>query len=158
MTKAEERKILEQIVDLIQSTPMDSYIRSAFSGVPEYAVRNIDDDAAYNPVEERDMWEKRCYDKDCELQKLRAEFEQAKQDNREYRASTNKVLDDMTEELTMWKNKHTDSVEHYEKIIAENNGKIAELRRDIAGCEECNKELRDQIIHLKAEIYDWERA
>lgn len=151
MTKAEERKILEQIVDLIQSTPMDSYIRSAFSGVPEYAVRNIDDDAAYNPVEERDMWEKRCYDKDCELQKLR-------QDNREYRASTDKVIDDMTEELTMWKNKYTDSVEHYEKIIAENNGKIAELRRDIAGCEECNKELRDQIIHLKAEIYDWERA
>lgn len=59
MTKAEERKILEQIVDLIQSTPTDSYIRSAFSGVPEYAVRNIDDDAAYNPVEERDMWESR---------------------------------------------------------------------------------------------------
>jgi len=59
MTKAEERKILEQIVDLIQSTPMDSYIRSAFSGVPEYAVRNIEDDAAYNPVEERDMWESR---------------------------------------------------------------------------------------------------
>ena len=101
MTKAEERKILEQIVDLIQSTPMDSYIRSAFSGVPEYAVRNIDDDAAYNPVEERDMWEERCYNKDCELQKLRAEFEQAKQDNLEYRASTDKVIDDMAEELTM---------------------------------------------------------
>ena len=158
MTKAEERKILEQIVDLIQSTPTDSYIRSAFSGVPEYAVRNIEDDAAYNPVEERDMWEKRCYDKDCELQKLRADFEQAKQDAREYRASTDEVIDSVVEELTEWKNKYSDSVERYEKIIAENNGKIAELRRDIAGCEDCNKELRDQIIRLKAEIYDWERA
>lgn len=59
MTKAEEMKLLEQIVDLIQSTPMDSYIRMAFSGVPEYAVRNIEDDGAYNPVEERDMWESR---------------------------------------------------------------------------------------------------
>ena len=158
MTKAEERKVLAQIVALIDSTPADSYISMAFRGVPEYAERNIADNAGYNPVDERNMWEQRAYEKDCELQKLRAEFEQAKQDNREYRASTDKVIDDMDEELTMWKNKHTDSVEHYEKIISENNGKIAEMRRDIAGCEECNKELRNEIIRLKAEIYDLERS
>ena len=141
MTKAEERKILEQIVDLIQSTPTDSYIRSAFSGVPEYAVRNIDDDAAYNPVEERDMWEVRC-------KNITAELNQTKKDFSEYRASTEKVLDDMTEELTMWKNKYSDmckSAEEWEQN-AHDAGEM------YCGLEEEIKTQNAEIIRLRAEI------
>lgn len=127
MTKAEERKILEQIVDLIQSTPMDSYIRSAFSGVPEYAVRNIDDDAAYNPVEERDMWEKRYHGlqldckgmtetlkaKDAEIEKLGtlldgkvAECERLRDERDAMMDSADglgEIIDEMEKETTMLK-------------------------------------------------------
>lgn len=52
MTKAEEREVLQKICDLIKSTGTDSYISMAFRGVPEYAERNIAEDAAYNPVDE----------------------------------------------------------------------------------------------------------
>jgi len=146
-TKDAEREQLRKIAELIDETEPGSYIRMAFAGCVRMAEENIEYDFANSYPELLEYKDKQI-----------VELEQAKCDAREYRASTEKVLDDMTEELTMWKNKHTDSVEHYEKIIAENNGKIAELRRDIAGCEDCNKELREQIIRLKAEIYDWERA
>ena len=123
MTKAEERKILEQIVELIQSTPTDSYIRSAFSGVPEYAVRNIEDDAAYNPVEERDMWESRfnvesrehdrdkklladsqkmckeAVDENEKLRKLVAEWEQNAHDAGEMYAEENTACMKMAREI-----------------------------------------------------------
>lgn len=141
MTKADEKKILAQIVDLIQSTPMDSYIRSAFSGVPEYAVRNIDDDAAYNPVEERNMWEMRCGD-------LSIELKQVKKDNSEYRASTEKVIDDMTEELTMWKNKYSDmckSAEEWEQDAHDAGDLYYELE------EECRAKSQE-ITRLRAKI------
>lgn len=141
MTKAEERKILEQIVNLIQSTPIDSYIRSAFSGVPEYAVRNIEDDAAYNPVEERDMWEKRCYDKDCDLQKFQ-------QMHKEYRASVEKTNAELRQEIAELK----DDVEFWENSSEswENNAHDAgELYCDLE--KECvQKDL--EIRNLKAEI------
>ena len=52
MTKAEEREVLQRICDLIKSTGTDSYISMAFRGVPEYAERNIAEDAAYNPIDE----------------------------------------------------------------------------------------------------------
>ena len=52
MTKAEEREVLQKICDLIKSTGTDSYISMAFRGVPEYAERNIAEDAAYNPIDE----------------------------------------------------------------------------------------------------------
>lgn len=143
MTKAEERKILEQIVDLIQSTPMDSYIRSAFSGVPEYAVRNIEDDAAYNPVEERDMWEKRYNELKVDFghEILRFEHEnQALQTN----------LDKATEELTMWKNKWSDT----EEALRKEKEASDQFERYLYGEQELSQTKDAEIMRLKAEIYD----
>ena len=150
MTKAEERKILEQIVELIQSTPTDSYIRSAFSGVPEYAVRNIDDDAAYNPVEERDMWEKRYNDLSAEMGKKLLKLEHENQ-------ALQTHIDEATEELTMWENRYSDmcgiadrnaeSAEEWEQNAHEAGDLYCELEKECA-----KKDM--EIMRLKAEIYD----
>lgn len=143
MTKAEERKILEQIVDLIQSTPMDSYIRSAFSGVPEYAVRNIEDDAAYNPVEERDMWEKRYNDLSAEMGKklLKLEHEnQALQTN----------LDEAEERRDHWNELYLDAQEALRKMRDERDV-IVECHEDLS---EMIDKYEQEIMRLKAEVYD----
>ena len=62
MTKAEERKVLSEICKLIDSTGQDGYVKMAFAGVPYYAERNIEEDGAFNPVEERDMWENKAHE------------------------------------------------------------------------------------------------
>lgn len=46
MTKNEERKVLEQIVKLIESTGEDSYIAAAFAGCASNALLNIENDWA----------------------------------------------------------------------------------------------------------------
>lgn len=150
MTKAEERKILEKIVDLIQSTPMDSYIRSAFSGVPEYAVRNIDDDAAYNPVEERDMWEKRYNEllkshadaeKEVSQRILRLEHE------RDAMAETIKAKDAEIEKLGHMLDAKVAEVER----LRDERDVIAECHEDLS---EMIDKYEQEIMRLKAEVYD----
>ena len=143
MTKVEERNVLEQIVNLIQSTPMDSYIRSAFSGVPEYAVRNIEEDAAYNPVEERDMFEKRCEEKSDRIDEL-------------YIANVKleDQIHDLDDEVTKWRNKYTDSVELYTQRINEYSQKLADAQQYRESTEKVLDDMSLEILKLKAEIYD----
>lgn len=143
MTKAEERKILEQIVDLIQSTPMDSYIRSAFSGVPEYAVRNIDDDAAYNPVEERDMWEDRYHEKVAELRKKEEECGQRLLKLEHENQALQTHLDEAEDQIIVLKR----DCENWEQNAHEAGDLYCELEKECA-----EKDI--EIIRLKAEIYD----
>ena len=57
MTKAEERKILDKIENLIQSAGEDSYIALTFSGIVELANYNIENDFGNSPV--RDLEEAR---------------------------------------------------------------------------------------------------
>ena len=143
MTKMEERNVLELIVNLIQSTPMDSYIRSAFSGVPEYAVRNIEEDAAYNPVEERDMWEKRCAEKSDRIDELCMA-----------NVKLEDQIHDLDDEVVRWKNTYTDSVERYEQRINEYSQKLADAQQYRESTEKVLDDMSLEILKLKAEIYD----
>lgn len=146
MTKAEERKILEQIVDLIQSTPMDSYIRSAFSGVPEYAVRNIDDDAAYNPVEERNMWEDRYHEKVAELRKKEEECGQRLLKLEHENQVLQTHLDKAEDQIIVLKR----DCENWEQNSHEAGDLYCELEKECA-----EKDM--EIMRLKAELYDYMR-
>ena len=148
MTKAEERKILEQIVDLIQSTPMDSYIRSAFSGVPEYAVRNIEDDAAYNPVEERDMWEERFNVESRMHDETKRQLAEAQKIAKDAMDQRDKLLAERDE----WEQNAHDAGDLYCELEKECSQKILEIRN-----------LKAEIVRMKlermtdveyAELYD----
>ena len=52
MTKAEQRKILEQIDALIKSADADSYIADTFAGIVNICRSNIDNDFADYPVQD----------------------------------------------------------------------------------------------------------
>lgn len=144
MTKAEERKVLAQIVALIDSTPMDSYIRMAFLNVPDYAERNIADDAGYNPVAERDMWEKRCYEKDCELQKTAQKLLRLEHENQ----ALSTHLDEKDAEIA--------KLNHLLESKSAECNRIAEERDAMADCVDGSNEIIDkaeaEIRRLKAEI------
>ena len=151
MTKAEERKILGQIVALIESTPADSYIRSAFAGVPEYAERNIADDAAYNPVEERDRLAKDYADKVAEC--LRNEKEVAER----YRKMEHEMsaLEDNLKRTT-------EQLDQYKQIVHNQSEKIGQLSEELCTAAEtldARTKLMEQknaeIMRLKAELYDY---
>lgn len=147
MTKAEERKVLAQIVALIDSTPMDSYIRMAFMNVPDYAERNIADDAGYNPVAERDMWERRAYEKDCQLQKLNAEMGEKllKLEHENQAMATH--LDEKDEEIA--KLKHI--ADSWEKNAHDAGDLYAEMDAENARLELENRKLKAQIVRMRME-------
>ena len=147
MTKAEEREVLQKICDLIKSTGTDSYISMAFRGVPEYAERNIAEDAAYNPIDELGSEYAKNLRKDSEygqkLLKLEHErdvaLDQLKQSREAYE-----------EKHQMW-SKATDAV-------AELTKQVESMQDGIADYEERIEKQKAEIMRLKAEIYDWERA
>lgn len=136
MTKAEERKVLAQIVALIDSTPQDSYIRMAFLNVPEYAERNIVDDAGYNPVAERDMWEKRCYEKDCELQKTAQKLLKLEHENQameQHLEEKDAEIEKLKHIADSWEQNAHDAGEMYCGLEAECAELSAEVRKLKAG-------------------------
>jgi len=143
MTKAEEIKLLAEIDRLIKSAGDDSYIHDTFAGIVAVCYGNIVDDFGNHPVQDLEEMRKRC----------------------EGMAET---IDNLNEEVTEWKNKYSDTVQHYEEIIAELNRKNGELTLSADAWEknaheagdlycELEKECAEkdmEIMRLKAEIYD----
>ena len=147
MTKDQERNVLAQIVALIEQTPTDSYIRMAFMNVPDYAERNIEDDAGYNPVDERNMYERRAYECEQNYKQKLITWEH----ERDALADKLKACQAEIEKLGCLLDS---KVAECERITAEKN----ELRRDAEGCNQALERLEQENIRLKAEIYDLERS
>ena len=61
MTKAEQRKILDQIDTLIKSADADSYIADTFAGVVNICRSNIDNDFADYPVQDLELERERFH-------------------------------------------------------------------------------------------------
>ena len=144
MTKAEESAIVDQIEALINQTEANSYTRMAFAGCVNMARENIEYDFANSypeMIEYKDKQNADAMHKNVELKNRIAELEQKVKDAREYRDSTESVIDNMDKELTDAK-KNAKEWEQQAYSIAE------EL-------EDANEELMRmeiEINHLKAEI------
>ena len=143
LTKAEERKILEQIKGMIADT---FYLKGVIGAVIPNAERSITDDAIYNAVEDLQLEYERNLKKDAEIgDKLRKlEFE-------------NHII----EQDTMRK---TEIINQYKKIVHDQSGKIAELMEErdamsdsVNGLQEILEKQDAEIVRLKAEIYDLRR-
>ena len=156
MTKDQERKVLDQIVKLIESTGPDSYIAMASARVPEYAKRNIDDDAAYNPVDERDSWENKFHALEITT------TEEFRKNESKYAKQLTKMehdIDALEQNMRITK----DDLDTSRDIIEKQSKTIAELRdeRDamadsVNGLQEIIDEMEAEmtILRLKAENYD----
>lgn len=174
MRKAEELKILDKITELIASAGKDSYIGMTFAGVPEICRQNIENDFGNCPVEDLDAMRKRfnnevrmhdqckqmlsdaqniavkAVDERDALKARVTELEREVEQTKEYRASAEKTMDDMQEEITEWKNKFSDA-----QILAdEANRHLCEVARNLSIAEDDIKAKDIEILRLKAEIYD----
>ena len=138
-TKNQERKALEQIRKIVESLDEDSYIGTAFEGCFEIAQENIDNDWA-------------CSMKDrAESAELKAEC--LDELNQKLNAQIKKAEDEITQkDLTI-----AALGERIDAHIKNNltlNDQIHQQMGTIKGLEEENKDLCNEIIVLKAKLYD----
>lgn len=131
-TKEQERKALEQIKKIVAGLGSDSYIGIAFEGVLDDAVENIENDFACSWKGRAESAEKRARDW---------------QEKYEAEKKANKPMQDQVKGLNS-------QCLFYEKELAERTAKTFEAQQKVAEQENRIKALEDEIIHLKAKLYD----
>lgn len=143
-TKAQERKALEQIINIVEGLGEGSYLSMAFDGCFEMAESNIDNDFGNSPKEA--------------ITTLRKKYEEAKAE-----------ADDKREAYKMLNDRFDAVMRNHEKEIDKKNEMIMNLQdeRDdaqriamgnecmIKDLEETLKERETEIIQLKAKLYDF---
>lgn len=131
-TKAEERKALDQIRKIIEGLGNDSYIGIAVEGMLEDAAENIENDFALSMKDRFDHQQKINAELEDKYQKAKAEVELARRTVVEESDRRKQIAARLQE--------------------AENNS--ADQITEIIQLREQAKEQADQIIRLKAKLYD----
>lgn len=138
-TKAQERKALEQIRKIVEGLGEDSYIGMAFEGCFEIAEENIENDWGCSM---KQNWESAVK----EQGKLREIAAELQEENRKFKARAEKAEDMVNkaqDRIDTWIARYHDADD-----AANENGRIArEAQAKVA-------ELEDEIIRLKAKLYD----
>lgn len=132
-TKAQERKALEQIRKIVEGLGEDSYLSMAFEGCFEMAEQNIDNDWAFSPKHRINCLE-------CKVVELESDIETLITKNN----SKDTAINSMQEDCNYWR-------EHCKE--AQNNYHNEEARCE--SLEEQIKEQEQQILELKAKLYDY---
>lgn len=139
-TKDQERKALEKIKNIITEIGgNDSYIGMAFKGSLEIAADNIDNDFG-------DSWMDRWSAAVKENETARKEAREAKEEAEELK----KQLETMTESREHWKT----CSEEWKESMNKNYDKFIEERTRADQEEETRKALENEIVALKAKLYD----
>lgn len=128
MTKEESRTLLQKIEKLLGQAEPDGYIDLAFKGCVGLAYNNIDNDWACSPMD----WRDGCYNKDRELEELRS----VKDAWHEKFQMEQGLLKTANETVDKW-------VEDYHKLEVKSDNQEQEIII-----------LKDQIVQLKAKLYD----
>ena len=142
-SKEEERKALEQIKKIVSTLGSDSYIATAFEGCFEIAESNIDNDFACSMKQ----WADRLEGQNKELTKTvaeqKAEIEQLNGTNQSLRQDQDTVSELLVKERKQ-------NAEEINRL----NGIIAECRKDSDDKEYQIQDMANQILKLKAQVYD----
>lgn len=142
-SKEEERKALEQIKKIVSTLGPDSYIATAFEGCFEIAESNIDNDFACSMKQ----WADRLEGQNKELTKTvaeqKAEIEQLNSTNQSLRQDRDAVSELLVKECKQ-------NAEEINRL----NGIIAECRKDSDYTEHQIQDMANQILKLKAQVYD----
>lgn len=146
-TKNDERNALAEIRRIVDSLGPDSYIGTAFEGCWEIASDNIENDFACSMKE---RWESAREDA--------AHYHQACVDLTARVDDLNRALDGAEEENAALRSEIGSVREDRDSIREEN----CALRDALNGTESFSREkdaeieaLRDEIVHLKAKLYDY---
>ena len=145
-TKEQERKAMEKIREIVKGLGEYSYIASAMEGVWEIMEENINNDFAISMGD-------RMKEKDKEIESLKMRV--AKADSDLYCVNDNiksmnmklSMCDKEIVSLTNLADKNEETIHNLTEDIAAKDSEKASL------CME-NARLKDEIIHLKAKLYD----
>ena len=139
MTKDQEREVLNKIKKLIDSTGSDSYIEAAFAGCCEIAADNIDNDFMTSLKDRAEEANKREAAKSLELQEEK---------------DRNKGLQITIEDLEKKLERETAAKETALNNAVIQTEELYQERKNVEGLERQIEGLEDEIIKLKAKLYD----
>lgn len=146
ITKNDERKALEQIKKIIEKLGEDSYIAVAFEGCFEIAEENIDNDMACSMKQRYDIADKEAWDAQKKCKETRDELEAYK-----------KSLDDCKSRIENLKNietRYREELEAQDRQMADLKHEINRLNAEVYNRDIDIKKYEDELIHLKAKMYD----
>lgn len=139
MTKDQEREVLKKIKALIDSTGSNSYIEAAFAGCVEIAADNIDNDFMTSLKDRAEEANKREAAKALELQEQK---------------DINKNLKSRVDDLVRMLNVEEEAKENYMNNAHTLNEELHQEKKNVEGLERQIEGLEDEIIRLKAKLYD----
>lgn len=139
-TKEQERKALEQIKKIVASLGEDSYIATAFEGCFEIAAENIENDFACSMKQRKEAAEAAEDGLRDKLAIVKKEL--ADCDSKRRLAEMN--LEEAGRKNEMLRNR-AELAEQHMKLEAERANRLAEK----------NKTMAQNIIELKAKLYDF---
>lgn len=145
-TKEMERKALEKIRKIVEELGEDSYIATAFEGCFEDAEYNIRDDAAYSM---KARWDAAKAAEDELRAKVAEKNEQIK--SLEMKVATLQHVNANKEDAILAYSK--DAEKHVETINSLKESAI-KYWNDLQAAESKLDEKEDEIIRLKAKLYD----
>ena len=145
-TKEQERKALEKIREIVNGLGEYSYIGSAMEGVWEIAEENIANDFATSPKDMLALRDKEIESQKAMLAELRGEI---------------KALKDLTARYEKDIALKEDRLRNAEDLLVKNNERFKAYENDLSTEKRKNEELKgliadlkDEIIKLKARLYD----
>lgn len=146
-TKAQERKALEQIRKIVEGLGENSYIGTAFEGCFEIAEENIENDFGLS-------MKGRCEEAEKKIKQYKVVRDELVEENKGLRdaykvaaeriESKNEALNSLQEDCNYWR-------EHCKEV--QSNYYNEEARCE--ALEEKIKEQAQQILELKAKLYDY---
>ena len=146
VSKDAERKALTKIKDIVDALGNDSYIATAFEGCFEIAEENINNDWACSMKQRYDSALKEGFKALDECKELKKELAEA-YENLSIAGDSNLAIQ---KERDSYKARYEEVLER-EKSEVEHGMKVIEERSALSLKV---KELEDELIHLKAKMYD----
>ena len=138
-TKEQERKALEQIRKIIEGLGKDSYIGIAVEGMLEDAAENIENDFALSMKDRFDHQQKINAKLESQLAGIAKDYQQAKN---EVELARRTVVDESKRR------------QEIEARLRETEKVAADRLNEILETKEATREQADQIVRLKAKLYD----
>lgn len=146
ITKNEERKALEQIKKIIEKLGDDSYIAIAFEGCFEIAEENIDNDMACSMKQRYEMADKEAWDAQKRHSACSDELAKCVESNKQLKKEID-TKDQMLEQERSFRR-------GLSKELEEADRKIEQLESRLEERNETIKRYDDELVHLKAKMYD----
>ena len=145
-TKEQERKALEQIKKIVANLGADSYIGTAFEGCFEIAEQNIDNDWSCSLKQEVEAadW------KEAELKKKISDYASTIEN---LKALSDINVKELKEKDTYIASKN-ERIDELNKQLMEAANKMSEEIHKNFEAEKKIKEQEEEIIRLKAKLYD----